>query len=53
MHWRKGEMRIPGRRDGLCKGPVAGVVRALSSQEMAFKEGDAFLSDGAGEIGDA
>ena len=43
-------MSIPDRRGGLCKGPVAGVVRALRDPEMAFKESGAFLSDGTGRL---
>lgn len=53
VRWRKGQMRIPDGWEGLCKGPVARGVRALRSQEMAFREGGAFLSDGAGEVGGA
>ncbi|XP_039740082.1 nesprin-3 isoform X5 [Pteropus medius] len=49
----EGETRVPDSRDSTRKGPVAGGVRASRSQEMAFKAGGAFLSDGAGEVGGA
>lgn len=42
-------MTIPERRDTLRQEDV----RAFKGQNMAFKEGSAFLSDGAGEGGGA